>query len=89
MSDIDHQAAIDRAKRIIDILGGVAEVCRITGKSRTRVYSWTYPRDRGGSAGMIPMNCQIVMVEHARKANLPLAPEDFFPEPSSADEAAA
>jgi hypothetical protein len=80
MDDIEQDQAIARAKRIITKLGGVEAVCRITGRSRTRVYSWTYPRDKHGTGGLIPPACQIAMVQHAREAKLPLVPDDFFPD---------
>lgn len=79
MTHHDEKEAIDRAQRIIAVLGGVPSVCEITGKSRTRVYNWTYPKARGGTGGLIPPLCQIAMVEHARAKGIDLEPEHFFP----------
>ncbi|WP_300534649.1 helix-turn-helix domain-containing protein [uncultured Mameliella sp.] len=86
MIESTEDKAIERARAIIAKVGGVDEVCRITGRSRTRVYSWTYRREKHGTGGMIPPACQIALVDHARASGLPLTPNDFFP-PNTEDAA--
>ncbi|MDP2495880.1 hypothetical protein Q8W25_17765 [Shimia thalassica] len=68
------------AKTIIQIFGGEADVARITERSVSRVYCWTYPKEKGGTGGLIPAECQQQLMAYARLNDLPLKPEDFFPE---------
>ena len=56
----------------------------MTGRNETRVRRWTYPKGKGGSDGLIPSDCQQVLMDEARKRKLPLKPEHFFPTNSDA-----
>lgn len=58
--------------------GGYAEVARITGRSLVRVRRWTYPKERGGTGGLVPSDCQQVLLEGARQNGVNLKPEHFF-----------
>ena len=75
---------MEPANTIIMKCGGFAAVAQITGRSEVRVRRWTYSRERGGSDGLIPSECQQMLMEHARKARLDLTPDDFFPPKASA-----
>lgn len=66
------------AQAIIDKCGGHAVVAEICGVHVTRVYRWTYPRDRGGSAGSVPTRHQAQLLAGARARGIDLRPEDFF-----------
>lgn len=77
---IDEQDCIARARRIIDKMGGVAAVARICGRSKGRVYSWTYPKAQHGTGGLIPAECQLLLVIEAQRSGQPLRAEDFFPD---------
>lgn len=79
MSSFSEADAIARAQAIIEKMGGVIAVSRIVGRAKTRVYSWTYPKVRHGSGGLIPPECQLALLDHARRHNLDLTPGDFFP----------
>ena len=70
---------MEPAKTIIDICGGFRAVAEITGRDETRVRRWTYKKEKGGSDGLIPSECQQVLMDEARKRGLPLTPEHFFP----------
>lgn len=77
------------ARRVIEIMGGPSKVAEITKRSVTRVRRWAYPKERSGTGGMIPPECQQELLAHAREAGLPLKPEHFFPpEPDEAETAA-
>lgn len=75
---------MDPADSIIRKLGGYRTVARITGKHVTRVYSWTYPKEKGGTGGTIPMAVAIELLEHAQQAKLPLSAQDFLVQPGPA-----
>lgn len=78
---------MEPASTIITKCGGIAAVAQITGRSEVRVRRWGYPKARGGTDGLIPSECQQMLMEHARKYKLDLRPDDFFPEPSQEDAA--
>ena len=42
------------------------------------VYCWAYPRERGGTDGVIPAKDQITILQRARAIGIDLKPEDFF-----------
>jgi len=85
-SKVDERIA--RTKRVIALFGGVEPVMRITGKSRTRVYSWTYVKAKGGTDGFVPPECQEAMLVHAAQVGLRLSPYDFLPTDLQPKEAA-
>jgi hypothetical protein len=71
---------LNPAKTIIERLGGVGEVSRITGKHRTRVFRWMYPRSRGGTGGLIPQSEFSKLMQYAKIKQIPLLPADFMPD---------
>lgn len=71
---------MEPAKTVIEICGGYAEVARITGRSEVRVRRWEYPKERGGTDGNIPAECQQLLMADARRTKKPLRPEHFFPD---------
>lgn len=75
---------MEPAKSVIEICGGVKAVAEIVGRSETRVRRWGYPKDRGGTEGLVPAECQVALIEHARKTGLPLRPDHFFPDQEDA-----
>jgi hypothetical protein len=60
--------------------GGFAAVAEMTRRSEVRVRRWAYPRDKGGTDGLIPAEVQQVLLRAARERGLPLRPEHFFPD---------
>jgi hypothetical protein len=64
---------------IITLCGGYKAVSEMTGRDETRVRRWTYPKERGGSDGLIPSDVQQRLMDAARARGLPLTPEHFFP----------
>lgn len=66
------------AERIIEKLGGEAEVAKLAGITMHRVRRWTFPRERGGTDGKIPTRHQQTILDEARKAGVEIAPSDFF-----------
>jgi hypothetical protein len=65
---------------------GIKRVACIAGVDTTRVYRWMFPKERGGTGGIIPLHAQMKLFEHAKREQIPLSPSDFFG--ASAHEAA-
>ncbi|ORU89813.1 MAG: amino-acid N-acetyltransferase [Cycloclasticus sp. symbiont of Poecilosclerida sp. M] len=42
------------AKSIIEIFGGIKPLAKAIGKNPATIYRWTYPKDKGGTGGLIP-----------------------------------
>jgi len=70
---------MEPAKNIIELCGGVDAVAGIVGRDVTRIRRWTYPKERGGTGGLIPSDCAQVLMSAAVILKLPLKPEHFFP----------
>jgi len=68
----------DIAARVIEKCGGHQAVAEITGVHISRVHRWTYPKDRGGTDGVIPTGHQQTLLSEAVKRGIDLSPEDFF-----------
>ncbi len=71
---------MEPASTIISLCGGFEAVARMTNRSEVRVRRWTYPKSRGGTDGLIPSDCQKILMNAARRDGLPLTPMHFFPE---------
>jgi len=48
----------------------------------SRVYRWTYPKNRGGTGGLVPAKHQARLLQLAREAGRQIEPSDFFPSDS-------
>lgn len=80
-----------QAQRVIDKFGGprrlaallrVIDPPRADGKIRhtpSSVYRWTYPRERGGTAGRIPAHVLPLVMKAARLEGIFLTPDDLYP----------
>ncbi|MGV1803467.1 hypothetical protein ACQZ6A_16500 [Agrobacterium vitis] len=69
---------IEPAKSIVSKFG-VSLAAEITGRHVSRVYRWMYPRDRGGTGGVIPHADALALLEYAKTHGLDLSPVEFFP----------
>lgn len=79
---------LEPARTVIEICGGFAATARLADRDTTRVHRWTYPKERGGTGGLIPADCQVALLKAAKDAGIDLRPEHFFTS-SPTDEAAA
>jgi hypothetical protein len=70
------------ANDIIEAMGGTRTVSEIAGVHISQVNKWTWPRERGGSHGIIPMKHAMALVAHARLNGMSLTPDHFFPDGS-------
>lgn len=69
---------MNAAERIIKKCGGPTVVAGICGVHVTRVYRWTYDRERGGTGGIIPTRHQNRLLIGAMQQGIDLSPADFF-----------
>lgn len=53
-------------------------VANMVGVSISRVHRWTYPKDRGGTDGLVPSKHQQPLLDKARELGISLSPADFF-----------
>jgi hypothetical protein len=75
------------AAKIIEKCGGHQAVAEMIHVDVSRVYRWTYPRDRGGSDGTIPAKHQTKLLAEATNRGIDLSPADFFPSQDAVREA--
>lgn len=66
------------AENVISKCGGHEVVADWLSIHVTNVYRWTYPKEKGGTGGLVPTRHQSVLLEKARAENKPLQPSDFF-----------
>lgn len=71
---------LEPAKSVIAKIGGVEKVSEITDKHVSRVYRWMYPKERGGTGGMIPQGDIPALIAYARANDIQISADDFFPE---------
>lgn len=70
---------LEPAKTVIEICGGITKTAKMVKRSETRVRRWAYPREKGGSNGLIPSECQVELMRSAKAEKIDLLPEHFFP----------
>lgn len=68
-----------QAHKIIKKFGGARRLAYAAGLEPSRVYKWTYPKDRGGTGGMIPSSVVATIQVAAETAGIELKPEDWAP----------
>lgn len=67
------------AEIIINKCGGPDATAALLGLHRISVLRWDYPKERGGSGGLIPTRHQNTLLRKARKKGIDISPSDFFP----------
>lgn len=78
---------VTQADRLIDKFGGARALTRALQEAGfdinpTSVYRWTYPRDKGGTGGVIPHHSLQQIIVAARNDGIFLTTEDLDPRPS-------
>lgn len=69
---------MEPATTIITLCGGIEAVAEMVNRSTSRVHRWTYPKDRGGTGGLIPSESAMRLLDAARGRGIDLRPEHFF-----------
>lgn len=75
-----------QAERIIERLGGMDHLMELLAYvghpiNLCTLYRWTYPKERGGTGGLIPTHMWPVIFQAARCEGIILGPEDLDPRP--------
>jgi hypothetical protein len=70
---------MEPAATIIRRLGGEKHVAYVTGTAYTAPYRWQYPRERGGTGGLIPQRHHATLIACARERRIRLSADDFMP----------
>jgi hypothetical protein len=70
---------MEPAHSIIKRLGGEATVAKVTGTAFTAPYRWQYPKEKGGTGGLIPQKYHLPLLDYARANDIPLTAADFLP----------
>lgn len=69
---------LEPASTVIAKIGGVDIAAQVTGKHVSRIYRWTYPREKGGTGGVIPHEDATKLLKHASDHKIELTAADFF-----------
>lgn len=69
---------LEPANTVLALIGGVEVAAEVTGKHVSRIYRWTYSREKGGTGGVIPHEDATKLLKHASEKNIPLTAAHFF-----------
>lgn len=69
----------DQASRIAAKFGGVPELAKAIGRRAPSVYKWLYPRERGGTGGLIPSSAVPSVLDAADLLGVTLTQKDWTP----------
>lgn len=58
-------------------MGGIERTAKIAGLSFSTVYRWTQPKEKGGTAGVIPKQSQLKLIARAAQQGIDLTELDF------------
>lgn len=79
-------APTTQAQRIFSRFGGVPQLQKAlqrlgpgAARSLSAIYRWDLPRNKGGSAGVIPTSAQSDIIRAARLEGIVIPPEDWSP----------
>lgn len=61
-----------------DITAGISVVSEITGRDRSRVLRWMYPKTKGGTDGAIPTGAIQTLFSEAKRRDLQLTADTFI-----------
>lgn len=80
------QQRLAPAKDVIELLGGPTRASRLLGVAHSNVLRWMYPKDAGGTGGIIPQRHHEHIMTVARDDGVVLTPLNFYAksEPSRA-----
>ena len=64
------------AKNIIDKFGGIKALAEAIGKDPATIYRWTYPKEKGGTGGIVPSSATLIIQHAADQHNISLIEEN-------------
>lgn len=75
-----------QAEKVLAKFGGARSLARALQRLDPKkhrdpasIYKWTYPRDKGGTGGIIPGYALSAVLEAARVEGILLLPDDLYP----------
>jgi hypothetical protein len=68
---------VSQAQAIIRKFGGVPALAKATELSLNSVYKWTYPKERGGTGGLIPTDKLPVVLDAAKARGIEITVDDL------------
>ena len=69
---------INDAALIIKLFGGVKSLANAINKDPATIYRWTYPKNKGGTGGLIPSAALRKITEAAQHLNISLYEHEFI-----------
>lgn len=69
---------MEPASTIIEKCGGANAVAEMVGRDVSRIHRWTYPKEKGGTGGLIPSDAAQQLMRAARERGIQLQADDFF-----------
>lgn len=64
---------------VADKVGGIKALAALAERNPKSVYRWTWPVDRGGTGGLVPLSAQRRIVANARAKGVDVSFADFAP----------
>lgn len=61
-----------QAKKIYRAFGGASQLARLLNLPRSTVYKWGYPKDRGGTGGLVPSHRIEAIIRLAKEQDIEL-----------------
>jgi hypothetical protein len=68
-----------QARRIFQKFGNARRLAQAIGCQPSTVYRWDYPKDKGGTGGLIPSSALPEVLEAARQAGIFITSDDLYP----------
>lgn len=68
-----------QAEKIIAKFGGPAKIAAALECDVSAVYKWTYPKDKGGTDGLIPSSSMPIVLHAADVMGIDITPQDLDP----------
>lgn len=74
MARLSTQAAKIAAK-----FGGFPKLAKAVKRTPATVYRWSYPKNRGGTGGVIPSSATAAVIAAAKRRNIRIPAADWTP----------
>lgn len=68
-----------QAQNIIDKFGGTAKLANALTCDPATIYKWTYPKDKGGTDGLVPSSTMPAVLKAADILGIDITSEDLDP----------
>ena len=72
-------ALFKQAEKVIEKFGGTAKLANALNCDPATIYKWTYPKDKGGTDGLIPSSTMGAVLNAADVLGIDLTSDDIDP----------